>query len=222
MLKGPRHTDHEPLMLGPPEGAMRGPKPPAIELTTEERQGLEALARRHSVGQQMAKRGRIILAAAEGLNNRQIAGRLGLTVNTVRHWRRRWLGLQAIPLAELSVEARLADAPRPGAPMRITADQACRIIALACEAPAESARPISQWTAREVADEVVKRGIVERISPRHAARLLKIRRPQAPPHPLLADASPRSGPGAQGRRDQRRVPGGAEARRAGRADHEHR
>ena len=170
---------------------MRGPKPPAVALTAEERQGLEALARRHSVGQQVAVRGRIILAAAEGLNNREIAGRLGLTVNTVRHWRRRWLGLQAIPLAELSVAERLADAPRPGAPSRITADQACRIIALACEAPAESERPISQWTAREVAEEVVKRSIVERISPRHAARLPKIRRAQAAPGPVLADAGPR-------------------------------
>jgi putative transposase len=170
---------------------MRGPKPPAVALTAEERQGLEALARRHSVGQQVAVRGRIILAAAEGLNNREVAGRLRLTVNTVRHWRRRWLGLQAIPLAELSVAQRLADAPRSGAPARITADQVCRIIALACEAPAESARPIGQWTAREVADEAIRRGIVERISPRHAARLLKIRRAQAPPHPLLADAGPR-------------------------------
>ena len=170
---------------------MRGPKPPAVALTAEERRGLEALARRRSVGQQVAARARIILAAAEGLNNREIAGRLGLTVNTVRHWRRRWLGLQAIPLAELSVTERLADAPRAGAPARITADQVCRIIALACEAPRESERPISQWTAREVADEVVMRGIVERISPRHAARLLKIRRAQAAPRPVLVDSGPR-------------------------------
>ncbi len=170
---------------------MRGPKPPAVALTAEERQGLEALARRHSVGQQVAVRGRIILAAAEGLNNREVAGRLRLTVNTVRHWRRRWLGLRVIPLAELGVAQRLADAPRPGAPARITADQVCRIIALACEAPSKSERPISQWTAREVAEEVIKRGIIERISPRHAARLLKIRRAQAAPHPVLADAGPR-------------------------------
>jgi transposase len=170
---------------------MRGPKPPAVALTAEERLELGALARRHSVGQQVALRGRIILAAAAGLNNRAIAGRLGLTVNTVRHWRRRWLGLRAIPLAELSVAERLADAPRSGAPVRITADQVCRIVALACEAPSESERPISQWTAREVADEAIRRGIVERISPRHAARLLKIWRAQAPPGPVLADAGPR-------------------------------
>jgi putative transposase len=170
---------------------MPGPELPALELAGEERLELEGLVRRHTAGQQVAGRARIILAIADGLNQSQIARRLGLTINTVRHWRRRWLGMRAIPLAELSVAERLADAPRAGAPARITADQACRIVALACEAPAESARPISQWTAREVADEVVKRGIVERISPRHAARLLKIRRAQAPPDPVLADAGPR-------------------------------
>lgn len=170
---------------------MRGPKPPAVDLTAEERQGLEVLVRRRTAGQQLAVRGRIILAAADGLNNREIADSLGLAVNTVRHWRRRWLGLQPVPAEELSVAERLADAPRSGAPARITADQVCRIVALACEVPTASERPISQWTAREVADEVVKRGIVERISPRHAARLLKITRAQAPPDSVLADAGPR-------------------------------
>ncbi len=68
---------------------------------------------------------------------------------------------------------RLADAPRSGSPGRITAEQVCRITALACEAPAASDRPISRWTGREIADEAVKRGIVGRLSPRHAARLLE-------------------------------------------------
>jgi putative transposase len=45
--------------------------------------------------------------------------------------------------------------------------------ALACEAPAKTGRPISQWTGREIADELKQRGIVTEISPRHAARLLK-------------------------------------------------
>jgi len=44
---------------------------------------------------------------------------------------------------------------------------------LACEAPAKTGRPISQWTGREIADELKERGIVSQISPRHAARLLK-------------------------------------------------
>ena len=90
-------------------------------------------------------------------------------------WRNRWVKLQDISLDDLSAEQRLWDAPRPGAPAKITADQRCKIEALACEQPENSERPISQWTAREIADEVMNRKIVEKISGRHAARLLKIR-----------------------------------------------
>ncbi|MCH9017305.1 MAG: helix-turn-helix domain-containing protein [Chloroflexi bacterium] len=76
-------------------------------------------------------------------------------------------------LGDLSIEERLRDVPRPGAPARITPEQVCQMVSLACEAPSQSERPISQWTGREIADEVVRRGIVDRISPRHAARLLE-------------------------------------------------
>ncbi len=152
---------------------MRGPKPPAVALSAAERRGLEALARGHGTAQQVALRARIILAAADGDNNSRIARRLGIEADTARLWRGRWLALAPLPLAELSVAERLEDAPRPGGPCRITAEQVCRITALACVAPAAAGRPISQWTGREIADEVVQRGIVERISPRHAARLLK-------------------------------------------------
>jgi putative transposase len=152
---------------------MRGPKPVPIELSGEERQALEALVRRKSTGQQVALRARMILAAAEGLNNAQIGRQLGVEADTVRLWRGRWRAWQAVARAELSAAERLADAPRPGAPARITAEQVCRMVALACEAPSASGRPISQWTGREIADELVRRGIVEWISPRHAGRLLK-------------------------------------------------
>lgn len=152
---------------------MRGPKPPSIELTEVERQALEALTRRHSTPQQIAFRARIVLACADGLNNAQVARQLDTNVNTVRHWRTRWLGLQAISLDDLSVAERLEDAPRPGAPARITAEQVCQIVALACEAPEKVGRPISQWTGREIAEEIMARGIVETISERHAERLLK-------------------------------------------------
>src|SRR5512144_1066660 len=69
--------------------------------------------------------------------------------------------------------ALITDAPRPGPPARITDEHVCRIVALACEAPERAGRPISQWTARELAEEIQQRGIVEQISARHAARLLK-------------------------------------------------
>ena len=152
---------------------MNGPKPPVVELSDEERQGLEAMVRRHTISQQVALRARIIVAAADGFNNAQTARLLGVDINTVRLWRNRWLCLQAVRLDDLSIEERLTDAPRPGAPRRITAEQECQIVALACEAPSQSGRPISHWTGREIADEIVRRGIVDRISPRHASRLLK-------------------------------------------------
>ena len=152
---------------------MPGPKPPAVELTIEERGDLEGLVRRHKTGQQLADRARIVLLAADGLNNSEIARELSLEPDTVRLWRQRWLLLSGVAAAELGAADRLGDAPRSGTPARITPEQVARIVALACEAPGESGRPISQWSTTELAAEIVRRGIVDTISPRHAARLLK-------------------------------------------------
>jgi len=149
------------------------PKAQVVSLSDVERQGLEKLIKRHQVGQQIALRARIILAAADEQTNTEIAQASNVTLDTVRLWRNRWVKLQDISLEDLSLEDRLADAPRPGAPAKITADQRCRIEALACEKPEGSGRPITHWTAREIADELKKRKIVDNISARHAARLLK-------------------------------------------------
>src|SRR5207237_10691896 len=119
---------------------MSGPKPPMIELTNNERGELNNLLRRHSTPQQLALRARIVLLAAEGLNNGQIVRQLGVSRDMAQLWRGRWLGLQAVPLEELSVEERLTDVPRSGAPARISAEAVCQIVALACEAPAHSGR----------------------------------------------------------------------------------
>ena len=149
----------------------KGPKPAELQLSEPERKGLEALVRRHSTPQQLAKRARMILAAAEGKSNAQIGRELGVSVDTVRKWRMHWIGLQAVSLEDLDVDERLEDLPRPGRPCQITAEQTCQLMALACEQPKE--RPISHWTGREIAEEVMARGIIAQISPRHAARLLK-------------------------------------------------
>jgi putative transposase len=150
-----------------------GPKPAVVSLSDAERQALEKLIKRHSTGQQVALRAGIVLAAAAGKGNAQIGRELQITVDTARLWRDRWLLLQPIPLADLTAEERLQDRYRSGKPSQITADQVCQIIALACEKPEAAERPISQWTSREIADEIIQRGILEHISPRHAARLLK-------------------------------------------------
>jgi putative transposase len=152
---------------------MRGPKPLALTLTDSERLALDHLVRRHTTPQQLALRARIILAADTGLNNAQIARLLDVQVDTVRTWRSRWLAFQPISLADLPLEDRLTDAPRSGKPATISPEQVCQIIALACEPPAQGARPVSQWSSRELADEIIARKIVPGISRRHASRLLK-------------------------------------------------
>ena len=152
---------------------MPGPKPKPIELSKKAWCELEKLVARHTTGQQKAQRARIILKAAEGKNNADIARELNQSLDMVRLWRRRWHDLEPIGLDDLSAEERLDDLPRPGAPARLSADQVCQIEQLACEAPDKAGRPVSQWTGREIANELMARGIVETISARHAARLLK-------------------------------------------------
>jgi len=150
---------------------MRGPKAALLSLSTEEREAVEKLVRRHSTPKQLVLRGRIVLGAAEGKGKSEIAREVGLGVDRVREWRMRWIGLQAASLSELPVEERLSDLPRAGRPSEISAEQICQMVAMACEQPKE--RPISHWTGREIADEVERRGIIKHISPRHASRLLK-------------------------------------------------
>jgi putative transposase len=152
---------------------MPNPKAQTVILSEPERQALEKLVKQHRTSQQIALRARIVLASANGQPSSHIAKENQVTHDTVRLWRNRWVALQSIPLEDLSAEDRLRDAPRPGAPSHLTADQRCQIEALACEKPEDSERPITHWSAREIADELKKRKVVETISPRHAARLLK-------------------------------------------------
>jgi len=144
-----------------------------VILSEKEQEGLLQITKRHRSEQQVVLRARIVLAAAHGSSNVEIARELNINVDTVRLWRDRWVGLQGIDLETLSLTERLQDAPRPGVKPKYSSEQRCQMAALACEAPAKAGRPISQWTGREIADELKARGIVEQISPRHAARLLK-------------------------------------------------
>jgi putative transposase len=160
---------------------MPGPKPPAVALSEEERHTLHTLIRAHKTPQHLSFRAQVILLLAEGLTAPAVARHLGTTRTTVRRWRRHWLKRPGAAVA-----ARLQDAARPGAPATFSAEQWCQIIALACEPPEASGRPISHWTPRELADEARRRGIVETISERHVGRFLQSGRPEAPPQPLLA------------------------------------
>jgi putative transposase len=181
------------------------PVPSAQQITVTPRQRgvLTHLVRAASTAQAVASRARVVLGAADGASNRGMAQQSGLARNTVQAWRDRWAAAAETLLAAEAeggpeddralravLQGVLADAPRPGAPPTFTPEQLCQIMAIACEPPGDSGRPISQWTPRELADEAVKRGIVERISARSVGRFLVLGggRAQATPPPVLAHA----------------------------------
>ena len=160
---------------------MPGPKPPAVPLSETERQALHTLICAHKTPPHLSCRAQGLLLLAEGLTAPAVARRLGTTRTTVRCWRRHWLKRPGCARPE-----RLQDAPRPGAPATFSTEQWCQIIALACEPPEASGRPISHWRPRELADEACKRGMVATISKRHVGRFLKSGRSQAAQESLLA------------------------------------
>ena len=162
---------------------MRGRKAPIIELSARQLEVLTCLVRQPTGEQRVAARAKIILAAAQGEPNREMAKRLGLDRDTVGKWRGRWAqGQEHLAAAEESAQASalrrciaelLADAPRSGCPGTFTPEQIVQIIAIACEDPEEeSERPVSHWTPREVADEAMKRKVVSQISTRTVGRYL--------------------------------------------------
>ena len=165
------------------ESARPGPQAPSVCLGEDERQELLALIRAQKTPQHFSFCAPIMLHLADGHNAREVARLLGTSRLTVRRWRRHGLARR-----NCAVRARLHDAPRPGTPATCSAEPWGQIMALACEPPADSERPISHWTPREVAAEAIKRGIVETISERHVGRFLKSGRPQTTPESLLAQA----------------------------------
>jgi putative transposase len=100
-----------------------------IILSETERTELEHLVRRRSTSQQIALRAKIILKAGEGKGHGDIARALEISKEMSRRWRGRWLELSQ---RQGSVEERLQDAPRPGAPATFTLEQLTQLYALAC------------------------------------------------------------------------------------------
>lgn len=157
-----------------------------IILMNSERCKLEELIRKQTLPQRIAKRARIILMAnGDGATNQEIAARLGIYKAEVTTWTKRWIDCALEPL-----EDRLADLPRSGRPDTITAEQWCQILALACEPPEQHGRAISHWSSRELAEEIVKQGIVGNLSPGHLRKVLK-KNAATSPHPLLVECENR-------------------------------
>lgn len=144
-------------------------------MSCEQRDLLETTVRSHCSEQRLALRANIVLHCADGLTGTAIARQLRTRPNTVSKWINRWLQLIGCKRSQdKKCDELLGDLPRPGTPPKFTVEQYASIVAAACELPAnESQRPISNWSHRELRDEVITRKIVESISERHIGRILK-------------------------------------------------
>jgi transposase len=118
------------------------PFPAVVGLTAAERGQLERWSRRRTSAQALALRSRIVLCAAEGLNNTEIAARLGIAVSSARKWRNRF--------AEHRLDG-LTDEPRPGRPRTITDDKVEEVIIKTLETTPKDA---THWSTRSMAREV--------------------------------------------------------------------
>jgi putative transposase len=170
-------------------------------IVTERQQSLlQTMVRSGTCPQAVAQRARMILLAFDGLSNEDIAKQVGCERHAVGPWRHRWANaFPRLVLVECcekpsalvaAIERLLSDRPRSGSPGKFTAEQVTQILAVACEDPEASGRPVTHWTPKELADEVVKRKIVESISARQVGRFLKSGRSEAASESLLAQRQP--------------------------------
>jgi hypothetical protein len=153
-----------------------------VKVTEKQLVVLQELSSSRTVAKGTSQRALIILRGFQGILNQQIAVEVGLNRQQVGVWRQRWRNAwnalctwectQTHRLREAILEV-LSDAPRPGTPATFTAEQVTQIVALACESPKLSGRPIRRWTHRELRDEVIKRKIVESISVAQVGRYLQ-------------------------------------------------
>ena len=174
---------------------MRGRPIPPLKITAAEREALERWARGHD--RRLASRASAILSSADGVSNKDVAARCGMTKQTVGKWRTRFRAnrLQG-----------LHDEPRPGAPRRITDEQVARVLRLAGERAPNGAA----WTTRSMAQAVgLTQTAISRIWRTHGVRPAATGnggarwRPRGPAGPA---PRPSPDPGARRRQPRARAP----------------
>jgi len=145
-----------------------------VTLTEKQEQILYSLSNGRTTPAHLQQRASILLCCSEGKMNVDIMEELGVHKKTISKWRNRWVRnkdkLSAIENEEQgityqrSIEQIISDAPRCGTPCKFTAEQICLILNVACETPQENDLPLSHWSLSSLAEELVKRKIVESIS----------------------------------------------------------
>ena len=134
-----------------------------VTLTASERKILKTRVRGAKTPYRDRVRAQIVLEAARGRDNGQVAAVVGISVNTARKWRGRF--------AERGL-AGLRDLPRSGRPRVISEADRAAVVALACQLPADTGVPLSRWTGPELNRELEDRALVS--APMAVSSLLRI------------------------------------------------
>lgn len=173
---------------------------PSLKASDLQQSILETIVRQVTSSVREVERAKLILAMLAGKSNQQVNQDLGHSWEKVKRWRFRWIQIQPrLHTLETATEPKkvrwelekairdgLGDAPRSGSPGKFSAHDYCQILGVALEEPGLSGRPVSHWGLTELTDEVIKRGIVSRISRSQVGSFLKRQRSQTAQDPGLA------------------------------------
>lgn len=133
-----------------------------VDLTTEERERLEALTSKGRASARRITRAHVLLRADAGMIDREIASGLGIDRTTVERLRQRFV--------EEGLDAAVSDRPRPGGARKLDGKAEAFLVATTCSAPPDGR---GAWTMQLLADRLVAVGLVDAISDETVRRLLK-------------------------------------------------
>jgi transposase len=134
----------------------------AVTLSDEDQTRLFRFINTGDPGARQLKRAHMLLLAAEGKRDREIAQALHASLQTVRNIRKKY--------AEGGLETALPDRPRPGGARKLNPKGEATLIALACSAPPEER---SSWTMQLLADKLIELVVVDTLSDETVRRTLK-------------------------------------------------
>jgi len=161
---------------------------PPIVITTRQYKLLAQHIRKRSTGNHELKRIQIILKGSTGQSMYSISNEIGLSIDPVYKWRKRWessyaqllvfeKGKSGEGVSDLELLNRmrsiLKDQARCGSPAKFTLSQKQQIVALSCRKPSEYGIPINKWSHERLAQVAQSEKIVKSISPRYVGKILK-------------------------------------------------